>query len=391
MRAIAWSRVAGPEYNRLRNGEIQDLAELITQHFEMLSAFPMGSGTLLHAAAAGNCVEALEMLVATGLEIDQPNKYGNCSPLEDAASAGSMQAAKWLLDRGAAIEGIGAGDSATPLIRAAKEGHLPLVKLLVGHGADINASYLLSEPFNALKWSIANGQTEVEDFLRKHGAKLPEDGVISTVPSPADFTEFVSSLSAHLSAVAGPPTALTLTEIVPSDVPISILAFPPWQGRDSNLLCTAGMSAYRMAAPVSQISYFGFAELFLQLPANWPLDEASLLQGNASWPIHWLKTLARLPFDGSTCYGAYKIVTQSELELPAPNTDFYGALVLRNTDDYGQLVSNDGISLSFYDVIPLFKEECELIRCEGIQRLADALDTLGIDRIANPSRKNAVI
>jgi ankyrin repeat protein len=62
----------------------------------------------------------------------------------------------------------------TPLHQATLAGHDAVVRLLVERGArlDIQDAIYQSTP---LGWAMHGGQTEIENYLRAHGAKTAEE------------------------------------------------------------------------------------------------------------------------------------------------------------------------------------------------------------------------
>src|SRR5262249_48781372 len=118
------------------------------------------------AAGLGRLADA-EQLLATA------NSESRHRALALAAQHGNADIVRLLLDAGEDpnrynLEGNHA--HSTPLHQAALAGHEAVVRLLVERGArlDIKDTIYQSTP---LGWAVYAGQTEIEKYLRTHGAK----------------------------------------------------------------------------------------------------------------------------------------------------------------------------------------------------------------------------
>ena len=75
----------------------------------------------------------------------------------------------------AAVVLVGCGES-TPDISihdAARDGNIEAVKQHLAAGADVNANNRFDS--TPLDWAITSKQTEIADFLRKHGGKTKKE------------------------------------------------------------------------------------------------------------------------------------------------------------------------------------------------------------------------
>jgi ankyrin repeat protein len=75
-----------------------------------------------------------------------------------------------LLSHGADVN-IKQRDGGTALYRAVCEGHLEVVKVLVSNGANVNAAWMTFATHTPLQVAIRNGNLEIVNLLKKHGAK----------------------------------------------------------------------------------------------------------------------------------------------------------------------------------------------------------------------------
>jgi hypothetical protein len=362
------------ERRALERGEIDKLPQLIAEYPDVLAEFV--EREFMHAAAEGNNVEGLEMLLKAGLEIDQPNDNAKESPLDAAIDGEAVDAARWLLEHGACVDGITPdGDSATPLISAAMDGNVELIQLLLDHGANVHRWYSLNGPtLNAL--NVAENE-EVAELLRQHGARMPEEAEDSSREPANDAEGLLAFLEEHY----GPPNPLALREIVPSSLPIAIQVFPQ---SDRLALVTTGMSEEAMQVPKGEDEDFQFAELVMELPPDWPATEDALKKPEHAWPYQWLRALARYPHESGEYYGSYAYTSCDIEELAAQGTKFEAALIFAAAEFVGSK------SIALYQVVPLFREECELVKTEGLDAILDLFGEHGIE-FTDPRRTNVAL
>lgn len=388
-----WERIAGKTSLALRRGEeVETLSAIIADHADMLACF-LGSETLLHAAARGGNLSAVQMLIESGLDVDLPDKYGKTTPLCEAISGGSAAVVRWLLEHGARIEGIGEGACATPLVSAAMKGDLAIVQLVIDHGANVNAPYELGEGtsrtrFNALKWAVAKGHDEVAELLRRQGAVMPsEEPVVHETAAHDLHLEVLQHMRHHV----GPVNRLALVEIVPSGLPpIAINVMPATADRNSLILFTTGMSEVAMNVP-EDVDASPYAELYIELPANWPLSNEALEDDCYSWPIHWLRNLARQPHETNSWLGSCLVVSNGDPPEPLAPDTLLSCIMLLQTDDLGTLQTTDGRTIRFYQLLPMFREERDLLYAEGVDALADLLGQHNIDTAVDIKRINVAL
>jgi uncharacterized protein len=120
------------------------------------NATVMGGMTALLLAARNGYAEAVQALVESGTDVNQPSAGDQSTPLVIAIANGHYDVAKYLLEHGAnpnlaTIDGLAAlyatedteyaqvGWSPNPITAQEKTGYLGLLKELLAHGADPNA------------------------------------------------------------------------------------------------------------------------------------------------------------------------------------------------------------------------------------------------------------
>ncbi len=170
----------------------------------------------------------------------------------------------------------------------------------------------------------------------------------------------------------GPCEALVVQEAA-GRMPVSVYVSPATSARPTHVLFTLGLSLVPMRVPEGKEA-FRYAELMLDLPADWPLAAEMLATPEFGWPIQWLLTLARYPYEQKTWLGApVTIIENGNPPQPlAPNARFTAMLLLtRGTDDVAQ---EDGTTVKLYKLIPLYPEECQVEKEEGLTALFTAFD-----------------
>lgn len=201
----------------------------------------------------------------------------------------------------------------------------------------------------------------------------------------------MSSFAGHLTQTVGRPEPLALQEVVPVRPSITIHSVHlPDDG--ARVLFTEGMSALPMTVPEDGED-FQLAELALWLRDDWPLDEKSLDQPKFFWPIEWLRRVALYPHKNRTWLGGpYAILANDEPPQPlGVGTDLSCLLLLASYHPYGEWQRDDGSSVIVYDVLPLYSEERDLEKREGLPALIGKLREYAISPCMHPGRVNTAL
>lgn len=140
--------------------------------------------TMLHFAASGGHVEAMEVLLKHGGKADAMDRFGY-APIHLAAMLGHERTAEVLLKHDDLAELKAADERAsTPLHLAAEAGHQNMVRLLldppVGHGARTGAKDSVGN--TPLHYAVAKGHREVSELLISHGADVYAPGKDGKTP-----------------------------------------------------------------------------------------------------------------------------------------------------------------------------------------------------------------
>ncbi|KAH6697300.1 ankyrin repeat-containing domain protein [Plectosphaerella plurivora] len=138
-----------PLHNATLTG-LDDVLQIFLQQRPDLSITDPEGNNLLHCAVSSGNDNVLSMILqqlegspgklggAALPDVNTPNASGK-SPLHRAAARNKVQAAQLLINHGANLDARDAGDM-TPLMEAMLAGHTEMMKLLASHGADISAA-----------------------------------------------------------------------------------------------------------------------------------------------------------------------------------------------------------------------------------------------------------
>ena len=336
--------------------------------------------------------EMAELLIECGCDVNATKDNGCTSALSSAIGKGKIDIVQMLLKHGA--------DPNLPGTRTiigainADDHNLEIMKILLDHGVDVNQVFdLYGNPdilFTAV--DFAAGNTEIVDYLRSKGAKtvdelraegkLPPAKVEAAAESDEDASlpeQAVKWFDKNIGSV----NSAALTEIVPTDLPITIHVIPSTNERPFVTLFTSGMSEKEMSVPEGQ-DEFALAELFIQLPKGWKYKDLQNPKWN--WPILWLRKIARLPHDHETWLGGpATIIAEDEVGTPiAPGLPFTSMFLLAEHS----FKANDGRTVQLYRLAPLYPEERELEINSGLPALMNAFDKHSIPFIVNVNRVN---
>jgi hypothetical protein len=330
----------------IENGKTSEQLKYVLDHHREAAI----NQRFMHIAAASNNVEAIQIMLDKGISPEvRCNEYPKQVPLYNATRAGSIEAAELLLNAGANIEENNNNTSATPLLCAVTAGKSDMVKFLIDRGANIHAEYTLGKgtKLNALKLAVLEKHHELVAFFRAKGVAWISDKI------PTDHTPETSRLQFLSKYFKSHPLPLGLTEIVPDSVPMLVHVFPPAKRkRKTTILVTSGLSDYMLTVS-DENTEFAFAEYFIEVPGHWDLSKESLDKDQFFWPIRWLKTIGRYPHENETFYGMEQIITNSKIpSLSTPDNKYCCAKVQRIPAlDY--VIPQDGRFTIFYQITPL--------------------------------------
>jgi ankyrin repeat protein len=372
-------------HDAIRLGDIQKLRQLFAAHPRYVRDEQGGINSWLENAAYYAEIEIAELLVSMGADVNARLSYRG-TMLKSSIRSGRPEMVEWLLSRGAVVNGSDPdGDRFLiyAISREPEEVALRLVQLLVEHGAEVNRQYTVfgdkQTTFTALAW--AAGKPKVAEYLRSKGAVERETKVPQKRAPKSISEEVVAYFEEHF----GPPEPHAQIEIIPTEPAIAVHLIPPTENRKFVTLFTTGMSETPMKVP-GGTDDFRFAELFIQLPANWPIDKESLSRPEHGWPITWLRSIATYPHERNSWLGGpVTIIANGEPPEPiGPGLKFTSLLVMVDQN----FTSRDGRKIYLYRLMPLYTEERQLEMEKGIAALMRALDKNDIPVVVDLQRPN---
>jgi hypothetical protein len=260
---------------------------LISAHPEALRNQNERCTWLFSAAQAGHVKIVRVLLKDFGVSANEQDSSGETA-LQRASWQGHIDVVRCLLDHGATMVDEHGNNYA--LIQAVGEGHLDLVKFLIEeHGADPNTSFgwpLLGA--EGLRDDEGRPRTDVADYLRSVGAKMPWEQVPWNLP--AGHALLRQELTKH-EGYKGEATRLPDDGKEPV---IGVYVVPPGDKRRWQTLFTVGMSD-RLVKFSEWPGFMRFLEVKLSLPEDWPLTPDALADPKWQWPVQWLRRIARNP------------------------------------------------------------------------------------------------
>ena len=336
-------------------------------------------------AATKGCAAIVEAMLDAGFNINALRLPEKSTAISTAIGCDHDEVVELLLRRGADVT------LGRPLISALNPRKTPArrlryVQLLVEHGVDVNQLFDLygdpSNQFTALDWTT---DPEVIEYLRARGAKTAAELKGGTSPAAPTDTTSADEVVRYFEENFGPVDKRSQIEIVPTGYPIAIHAIRPNGDRRHLTLFTTGLSNQPMRTPPGQED-FSFAELFIQLPGEWPYD--TNCGPELAWVTEWLRRIAQHPHDNHTWLGGPITIIDNEAphEPLGPGVRFTSWLLLAEKT----LIRKDGVQVNLYRLTPLYCEERDLERRSGAAELLRAFDRASVPFIVDLNRRSVV-
>lgn len=241
-------------------------------------------------------------------------------------------------------------------------------------------------------------------FLDAEGDKI---GVTTVDEHEADWSEglgvprgdpeLISEVSAHCERFFG-PVEFVIHEIVSEYVHVDLHVFgiDPLAGTRSIVTTGLAERAMNVSPKEENPEKRRYAELVLQLPADWPVTGDRSEDERYWWPLRVLKSLARYPHMYETWIWKGHTLGDEPPEHLGPGTELSSALLMPSdsiSSEFEVLSMKDGREVTFLLVTFLFSEERDVMRRNGYDALIDILEgaDIGWDEfsVLNPNRKNA--
>jgi len=172
--------------------------------------------------------------------------------------------------------------------------------------------------------------------------------------------------------------------------PISVNHVAPSDVRPVHTLVTSGMSARALPGEMRSDAP-RFLELMITLPREWQLDPKSYKLEEWFWPLRLLHMLAQWPqLTGSPLTWGQRIANGAPPQPYASTTKLCAALIVPSllvpTEFYE--LKTDAKTVTFFAVVPLYKEELEFGERAGTQALLERIVDRDVNDVVDPKRKN---
>ena len=364
-------------YEAMENNRLTTVRRLLAQHPEFLRLDNGWDMWLWRAARSGN-IALMELLIELGLSVDEPN--GNPTdkpegPIDCASGNGQLEAVRWLLEHGARINfTVNGKPRCMPLTMAAMSGHLEIVKLLVARGADIHASW---HCMNSLTQAEDHGHHEVAEYLRSLGVKDPRE------TTPPNYSGAHARIKETMLANHG--TLSEWVQTIPGTPAVAIhMISTNAKDRREQFLFTVGLSDLNLPNEEDRLAC---AELTLNLPLRWKLDEKSLTDPRWNWPIEWLRNVV-VQLRQATVWPVQPAIFPAA-DFPAKfhsSTNLSSWLLLKNQS--GTILAPDCRMIDFYRLFPIYRQEIAFIEKRGVDEFVQHLDALGVPIQLQIRRRN---
>lgn len=340
--------------------------------------------------AASDCAcDVMKFLIDQGHSPDERcDLYGSEPSISTAAGKASPECVRLLLDAGASISVESFDDNA--LLSAIYGDSLECVKLLVEAGIDIHKTYKLEDGRvrNALEFAVSRGCADIADYLRSEGALMPGE---DAKPQSCLFDQLILKLGDWLQAdIAKSAGSIGLGK----EFGEAELRWFDMSTMDHPFLTlfTVGLSEHLLATPA-----FGTkearVELMMHLPFTWPMDGEYAQDPQFQWPLNWLRTLPQHLLSGSIPLpGTHVIISNDEPPVPlGPGTEQTCLLLIADFYQCFPVEIGNNEKIHFYHVVPLYTEEREFEKANGIQPLLEAMAAVGLESlVVRPDRKRFV-
>lgn len=361
-------------------GDLATVKELVAAHPEIMELEPW-----VHRAAEAGQVELVEFFLDAGLDV---NQRGEFAAKENAlcAATGSKNAevVRLLLRRGAVAEL--ETPERDPLFSAIHSRSLDCARELFEAGIDIHKTYDLGNGRlkNALLFAEQWGCQDIADFLRKRGATLPSAGK----PQPSDGQErqaLIGTVTEGLAAAGQGTTAATIAG--PQGTQVELILVPPTKGFLFWTVFTVGLSECGLSGHAFGQSQL-FVELMLHLPLTWDLAHHFFQTPEYQWPIEWLKEITAGIIDQSIVIpGKHVIISNDDPPRSlGAGTEQSCLLLLADFYDFSPVNTGHGKNVHFYHVVPLYTEERDFEKANGILPLLEAMSQTPGSLIVRPDR-----
>lgn len=216
-------------------------------------------------------------------------------------------------------------------------------------------------------------------------------------PAPFGDEALIEAIGDHCERFFG-ECEFVWHEVVSEFVHIDLHVFRPDPISGIRTIVTSGMAEKPMHVPKTLVDpeKYRYAELVLQIPPNWPVDQNAFADPECSWPFWALKSFARLPHQYETWVWSGHTMASDPPEPYSEHSKLCAATLwpsLLLPEEFEGLTLPDGREVVFLTLGFLYAEELAFSKRHSQERLLAQIERrkLPLEQflILNPDRPSA--
>ncbi|MEY8386957.1 suppressor of fused domain protein [Oscillospiraceae bacterium 38-13] len=191
---------------------------------------------------------------------------------------------------------------------------------------------------------------------------------------PEDVCVSMEAIEKHMESIFPGWGGFVYHEIMSDLIHVDVHILQEPEG-EAYVLYTTGMSDLPMSLPeeLADREDLKFAELYMILPGDWDVGEAGRntkdMPYESFWPIQMMKFLARFPHEYKTWLGWGHSIPNGPDYAPVCEGLGFGGALLTQPSLVPVLTTEEGKEISFYMIVPAYKEEIEYKLKYGMEEL----------------------
>ena len=344
--------------------------------------------------------KSLKFLISIGVDINSVS-FGSNIFLKSCSTDVAFEQLKWLHDNGADINYRHKSTNQNSLNSLIRKGKLPEIKYFIEKGLEYDFIFFRKDAGSGeithvqtlVDCALMFNQQEIANYLLSLGVKpATKEQIEKHMPAKKSFVQKLfgklkkvnerKELIEYLINEVGPVKDLSVKEIVGD---LEIISIEPTEDQSWRTLVTYGVSKKAMNTNDEDLKY---CEIAIQLPSDWPLDKTSLKKPEYSWPVEWLKDMSVYPFQNDVLIKDQDTLAGDGSAF-APNTKLNSFFIMQDPEFHGLMLSNRKF-INFYTLIPLYQEECDAIRNNGVVPVITKFEENLIGQTVEIDRPNVI-
>lgn len=209
-------------------------------------------------------------------------------------------------------------------------------------------------------------------------------------------TPYFQAIWQHVEQWIGPVSAVFQESRESVAHPIDFLWVEPSVRHPFHAFITCGMSQRPMTLPNDSAigTVFSLSELVVLLPSDWEVGVEAFKDPKHYWPLHWLKTLARIPHQSNQYVGEGSLISNGENAQSIAGTQFGGILLfppaVSLSQDFITMATEDSRFLRFNAIIPVTPMEIHFKQRYGLEVLLSRFREHHMSDIIDVNRPSTV-